>query len=83
MCRANASLEHASGMVSTVAKTSIEARLTFTIKVVLDAVHTYPLGKDLLLELGSGAEVKGDRLSIELAVFGHCLSGNMKGNDVC
>ena len=44
---------------STVAKTFIEARLTFTLKLALDAVHRYPLGKDLPLELASGEEVKG------------------------
>ena len=39
--------------------TSIEATLTSTIKLALDADHRYPLGKDLLLELASGEEVKG------------------------
>ena len=43
---------------STVAKTFIEARLTSTLKLALDAVHRYPLGK-LLFELISGEEVKG------------------------
>ncbi len=45
---------------STAAKTSIEARLTFTIKFALDTDHRdVHLVNDLLLELGSGEEVKG------------------------
>ena len=64
-------------------KTSTEARLTFTIKLPLDDVHRYPLGKDLLLELASGEKVKWDRLTVGLVVLGHCWSGNLKGNDIC
>ncbi len=45
---------------STAATTSIEARLTFTIKLALDADHTdILLVNDLLLELASGEQVKG------------------------
>ncbi len=45
---------------STAAKASIEARLTFTVKLALDAVHTdIHLVNDLLLDLASGEQVKG------------------------
>ncbi len=44
---------------STAAKTSIEASLTLTIELALDALHTdIHLVNDLLLELASGEEMK-------------------------
>ncbi len=52
----DASLEHTSGMVQQ-PQTSIKTTLTFTTKLALDDVHRYLLGKDLLLELGSGEQV--------------------------
>ncbi len=39
-------------------KTSIEATLTSTVKLALDADHRYPFGMDLLLEFASGEDVK-------------------------
>ena len=44
---------------STAAKTSIEARLTFTIKLALDAVHTDIHLVRIFLDLASGEGVKG------------------------
>ena len=44
---------------STVTTTSIKTTLTFTVKFALDADHRYALGKDLLLKLARGEEVKG------------------------
>ncbi len=42
------------------AKTFIEARLTSTVKLALDAVHTdFHLINDLLLDLAGGEEVNG------------------------